>query len=152
MNRIVIFTLVTLFIVTISSAQQKMNREKIQLLKTSYLTNALNLTPAEAEKFWPVYNLYTDEIQDLRRETQADLNKNSITKNGIENISEESAEEILDNFIALEKNIAAKKIEMILELKNVLSAKKILLLQKAERDFNQRILQEYGQRKRMQGQ
>jgi len=40
--------------------------EKIQALKIAYITQKLKLTPAEAEKFWPVYNQYTDEIKTLR--------------------------------------------------------------------------------------
>ena len=40
--------------------------EKIQALKIAYITQKLKLTPAEAEKFWPVYNQYTDGIKTLR--------------------------------------------------------------------------------------
>ena len=152
MKKIIIFTLLVLFIGALgSSAQQRMNREKIALLKTSYITDALNLSSSEAEKFWPIYNLYTDNIQELKRKLQ---NNFLDTSNGgsIETISEDKAKEILTEFMLLEKKISKTKIEMILELEKVLSAKKIVLLQEAERDFNRRILQEYGQRKRMQGQ
>lgn len=41
-------------------------QEKIQALKIAYITQRLKLAPAEAEKFWPVYNQYNDEIRALR--------------------------------------------------------------------------------------
>ncbi len=41
-------------------------QEKIQALKIAFITQKLKLTPAEAEKFWPVYNQYNSEIKTLR--------------------------------------------------------------------------------------
>jgi hypothetical protein len=41
-------------------------QEKIQALKIAFITQKLKLTPAEAEKFWPVYNQYNNEIKTLR--------------------------------------------------------------------------------------
>ncbi len=45
-------------------------QEKIQALKIAYITQKLKLTPAEAEKFWPVYNQYNNEIRTLRINNQ----------------------------------------------------------------------------------
>ncbi len=58
MKNILLILVVFVFTTTTVEAQ-KMNRERIKLLKISYITDAINLTPTEAEKFWPVYNLYT---------------------------------------------------------------------------------------------
>ncbi len=40
--------------------------EKIQALKTAFITQKLQLTPDEAQKFWPVYNQYENEIRNLQ--------------------------------------------------------------------------------------
>lgn len=144
--------LYTLFFLTLSFAgfSQQMNREKIKLLKTSYITDALDLTPDEAEKFWPVYNLYTDRIQKSKFQLESQFFRDIRNSGGIDGISDEKANDILEASIELEKEITKDKVEMVNELKNVLPAKKILKLRKAERDFNKRVLQEYGKRKRMQ--
>lgn len=146
--------LYTLFLLIISFAgfSQQMNREKIKLLKTSYITDALDLTQDEAEKFWPVYNKYTDKMQKSKFQLESQIFKNIRNSGGIDSISEEEAGKILEASIALEKEISSDKVEMMNALKKVLPAKKIIKLQKAERDFNRRVLQEYGKRKRMQGQ
>lgn len=146
--------LYTLFLLIISFAgfSQQMNREKIKLLKTSYITDALDLTQDEAEKFWPVYNKYTDKMQTSKFQLESQFFKNIRNSGGIDSISEEEASKILEASIALEKEISSDKVEMMNALKKVLPAKKIIKLQKAERDFNRRVLQEYGKRKRMQGQ
>jgi len=41
---------------------------RIEALKIGYLTKRLNLTPEEAQKFWPVYNNYTSEMRQVRME------------------------------------------------------------------------------------
>jgi hypothetical protein len=48
------------------SAQNGQRAEKVQELKIAFITQRLQLTPTEAEKFWPVYNSYENEIKQLR--------------------------------------------------------------------------------------
>jgi hypothetical protein len=54
--------------VSFAYAQQENGQrsEKIQALKIAFITQRLHLTSSEAEKFWPVYNEYTNEIRSLR--------------------------------------------------------------------------------------
>jgi hypothetical protein len=42
--------------------------EKLQALKIAWLTKKLDLSPEEAQRFWPVYNKYTEEIRGIRQE------------------------------------------------------------------------------------
>lgn len=55
------------------SAQNGQNAEKIQALKIAFITQKLQLTSSEAEKFWPVYNNYENEIRQLRSRHNADV-------------------------------------------------------------------------------
>jgi hypothetical protein len=144
--------LITVFLFINYITAQKMNRQKINMLKTYYITDAINLTPKEAEKFWPVYNLYSDNIQNSRISLEGGLIREVLSKGGIDNVTDIQAEKYVAKLLQLEQDISSNKIKMIKELSKIISAKKILKLQKAERDFNRRILQEYGKRKRMQGQ
>ena len=149
-NALLILTI--LMFATGSADAQKMNRTKMKLLKTSYITDAINLSPTEAEKFWPVYNLYTDNIQQLKRSLDVEIRQAINLAGGIENISESDAKNTLDHMLTLEQQIGDNKIKLITELSKIISAKKIVTLQKAEKDFNRQILQEFGRRNRMQGQ
>ncbi|MEN9570850.1 MAG: hypothetical protein RL172_2081 [Bacteroidota bacterium] len=38
------------------------NREDIEALKVAFISKELELTPEEAQKFWPVYNQYSKEV------------------------------------------------------------------------------------------
>jgi hypothetical protein len=43
---------------------------RVEALKIAYLTKKLNLSPEEAQKFWPIYNKYSDEIRKVRIESR----------------------------------------------------------------------------------
>ena len=50
----------------------KQQREKLELFKIQFITKKLDLTPAEAEKFWPLYNEQKDASQRLMQEKKED--------------------------------------------------------------------------------
>lgn len=43
------------------------NLEKIKALKIAFITQKLNLSAEEAEKFWPIYNQYEREVRGINR-------------------------------------------------------------------------------------
>jgi len=63
---ILIFTTIT----GLSKAQEEQPSEKkladIEALKVAFISKELELTPDEAQKFWPVYNQYSKEIKATR--------------------------------------------------------------------------------------
>lgn len=47
--------------------------KNIQALKVAFITRQLNLTADEAQKFWPVYNTYSDAVKKIRLEQKQDV-------------------------------------------------------------------------------
>jgi hypothetical protein len=64
------FTLVVFFMICSFTGfgQQESNVDagRLQAYKIAYLTKRLNLTPQEAQRFWPIYNKYQEEIRNTR--------------------------------------------------------------------------------------
>jgi hypothetical protein len=148
-----IITLFVLFLLSINLLQaQQMQRQRIKAIKTSYITNALNLSPKEAEQFWPVYNLYIRRIKELKMDAELSFQKQVRLAGGIDYMTNNQAKKLIENSLKIEQEVTDAKISMIKELATIISAKKILLLKKTERNFNRRMLQELGKRRRMQGQ
>ncbi len=52
--------------------------EKIQSLKIAFITQKLQLTTDEAEKFWPIYNQYDNEIRNLNKNAPAIENEEKL--------------------------------------------------------------------------
>ncbi len=126
----ILFVLAIIMLATNSVEAQKMNRQKIKLLKTSFITDALNLTPQEAEKFWPVYNLYTDKIQSLKRSLDVEIQHTIKLSGGIDNMSETEAKNTLDQMLQFEQQIGDNKTKRIKELSKIISSKKIINFKK----------------------
>src|ERR1700744_3541652 len=51
-----------------AQAQQggQSQRDKIEALRIAFISQQLNLSPAEAQRFWPVYNGYRNESEALQ--------------------------------------------------------------------------------------
>jgi len=46
--------------------------DRVEVIKMAYITHELNLTPQEAQNFWPVYNNYVNEIKQARNQNPND--------------------------------------------------------------------------------
>ena len=57
-----------LFAFSLSTFSQ--NGGKLEAYKIAYLTNKLSLTPQEAQRFWPIYNQYENELRAVRIESR----------------------------------------------------------------------------------
>ena len=53
-----------------SQEEDKKDGGRIEALKIAFLTRKLNLSTEEAQKFWPVYNKYADEIRKVQIEAR----------------------------------------------------------------------------------
>lgn len=113
------------------------NMEKFKSMKISYLTEKLELTPAEAEKFWPVYNQHEIARNDLsqkRRMRSKELASQETT------ISDKEAEEIIDQHIRLRQEALQLDVEFHNKLKTILGPKKVMQLYMAENQFREEML------------
>lgn len=59
-------------LLSLNAQQEGGNENAIESLKIAFLTKQLDLTPEEAQKFWPVYNQYTMELKKMRKEHTGD--------------------------------------------------------------------------------
>ncbi len=115
------------------------NREKIEALKVSYLTEKMNLTPEEAQKFWPVYNQYKADMKTLKKDKHASATG---SKESFETMSDSEITAWVDQkFITDQKALDLKK-KYHAEFKKVLPIKKVALLYKAEDQFKSELLQQ----------
>ena len=119
---------------------KKQSREKIRALKIAYITDKLDLSEGEAEKFWPIYNKYDAILMKLRVEERYKLKRSISEKGGLETLSENDADAITKKMISLEKEMYETKKAFFISLRKVISSKKIIQLQMAEREFNRTML------------
>lgn len=134
-------TLLLLLITCGVQAQSKEKTEKIKAYKTAYFTEQLALTPQEAEKFWPVFNLFSEEMRTLKRRERKEL-MNKVDTLG-NSITDAQANVLIDKKIDFSRKRLALEEKLVRDLGAFFSAKKILLVFKAEEDFRRKLLERY---------
>lgn len=125
---------------TIFYGQRRPDRDKIKSLKVAFLTERLDLNSAEAQAFWPVYNEYQDSKEALRKKERTQIRGKIKDADAL---SEKQAQDLLDKYISFENEEEALENDFLKEISTVISAKKTILLMKAEEDFKRRLIQQY---------
>ncbi len=112
-------------------------REKIESQRIAFITQKLNLSPEEATKFWPVYNQYKDALKDMRDELE---------RPDLMTITDDEAKAIIDKHLQQEQKRLDLKRKLFADLQKVISDRKIIMLQMAEREFNRELLRRVNAR------
>ncbi|MCF8274352.1 MAG: sensor of ECF-type sigma factor [Flavobacteriaceae bacterium] len=118
------------------------NRDKIKTLKIAYITEKLDLTKKEAQQFWPIYNAFEEENYKLKSRAYEDR-KNI----NFETLKEDEAILLLKKMRAFDAKRKTLKEHFIDDLSKIISAKKIILLEKVEDDFKHKMFEEFKNRR-----
>lgn len=110
-----ILIILTGFAATLKAQQRG---EKIESIKVAYLSEKLNLDPKTAERFWPLYNQYDDEMRVVLQESKR-ANENR------------DADEILDQ----EQKALDIKRKYSAQFLKVISNEQLATLYRSEKEF-----------------
>lgn len=140
------FILVILFGVSfLVKAQSPEQMEKIEAARIALITERLELSPEQAERFWPIYREFTDQrrgiLQDLR-----DLRQQSAS----EGINEDERKSLLEKAHNLRQKELNLERDYSERLMRIISAQQLASLRKAETDFTRILLERLEQRKDQQ--
>jgi len=132
-------------LISASLTAQDDRKEKIKALKVAHITQELELTPKQAQEFWPIYNVFEskmDEIHNTERTMMRSL------KDNWEQLTESEAKNALNAILKADQDKNNAREKLIAQLKNTLSSKETLVLLKAENDFKRKLLKQLrGDRK-----
>ena len=144
----ILFPIIFLLVTSLSFSQGfKEKREKVKALKVAYITEQLELTTEEAQKFWPLYNALDDKQSELRHEKMRSI-LDRFKPGNVEKLSEKDATNSLAQMEKIEEDLFNLKKKFIKDLQSVISAKKIIKLKKAEEDFNRELLKQMREKRR----
>jgi len=128
MIRIIILGLLITSSITLQ-AQEKRDkvRERIESKKIAFLSDKLELTPEEAQGFWPVYNEFHKSMREARPHMRGERSE----------IDDVSASTMLDDMIINEQKAIDLKKEYVEKFKKIIGPKKTLLLLRYDRKFKE---------------
>ncbi|NEV94028.1 hypothetical protein G3567_07700 [Psychroflexus sp. YR1-1] len=140
MSKKTIFLILFTFIFSFYGKAQDTEGDKIEQLKIAFFTKELDLTASEAKRFWPVYNEHNNRYDKLRSEEWAQIKSRL---NTIKNLNQTEAEKLLEDYMAYKQARVDYRVDFVNDLKEVISAKQIMMLKKAEYDFHKKLLKQY---------
>lgn len=123
---------------------QQFDFEQFKSKKIAFITDKLNLTPKEAQQFWPVYNQFENErmeVQKKRRELDQKTHDESVKMTDKEIIL--TTRSIAQTF-KKEAELAESYNEKFLK---ILPPQKVLLLYRAENQFRAHMFDQYRKRR-----
>lgn len=108
----------------------KENKEKIEAAKIGFITNKLDLTPKQAQKFWPIYNEYSKKKFEIKKSMmqQRKLNKES-------GKDDKDWEKRLEIMAEMRKQELALEEEYKKKFLKVITAKQVFILYESEKEF-----------------
>ncbi len=144
MKKLLTTTFILLFAM-LAQAQDEETREKIEAARIAFITERLELTPDQAEKFWPLYREYTQKRQELQnefREVRGQVNKNDLT--------EEESKKLVELGLRFKDRESELQRTYSERLTRVITNRQLLQLRKTEDDFRRMLLQRLEKRREMQ--
>jgi hypothetical protein len=124
-------------------AMAKMKAERV-----SFLTEKLQLTVEEAEKFWPLYNEYLLKREDMMWGKREKMHRNFDPSS----LSEEEMTKMLNEILDQEVKLAQLKKDYFDKLKGVIPVKKVLTLHRVEQEFMNHMLNQIRENRNPGGQ
>ena len=115
--------ILSLFVIciSISTYAQPDRREKIKALKVSFITEKLDLTESEAQKFWPIYNTHEEKTSKIKHKELRSIGKK--IKENSSTLTDAESQVLLDKLVAAEKKLYEANSQLIVKLKTIISPK-----------------------------
>lgn len=139
MKKLIFTSLLMLLSTAILFAQRgrddkEAKHREIQAIKIGYITKKLNLTPEQAEDFWPIYNAFEKGNHELRMKFGKQYHKDN------PNASRREAIEYINADINYQEQKLTLKKELIQSLKGKITEQQLADLFIAEREFRAMLL------------
>jgi hypothetical protein len=114
--------------------------DRIRAYKTAFITDELELTPDEAERFWPVYNKYQDQIDAMRKKERKEIFSKA---RKLDELTDEEANALIDKGMVYAREQVDLRSQMVDELRGVISPKKVIKLRRVEESFKREMLKRF---------
>jgi len=146
-TRIILSTLAAVLAINISYAQSANNKresrmERIEVQKTAYITQKVELTPSEAQQFWPLHNEFESKMRNLRKGDPEEGMPGMQRKVDVAAMSDKDLKQLFEDRFNTEQAVLNLKKEYHNKYLSILSPQKVAKLYDAERSFKRELLKQ----------
>ena len=122
-----------LFLLGSGTGYAQQGRDKVEALRVAFISKKLELSNAESEKFWPIYNEYNDKVRAIRKNLRQSYRAKA------ETMTDKDAEELYA--LELQSRQAETDVhkQYAEKIRNIIGAKKLAKLRIAEEEFKREV-------------
>lgn len=145
-NRIARLSLLLVMLMPVALFAQN-RKDKIETMHIAYLSQRLDLTPSEAEKFWPIYNEYRAEQDKLRKERMDNM-QTVRRAGGIDSMSDADVQKIINIETGIETQQLELRKDYVVKFQQAIPLRKVAKFFVAEDEFKRFLLNQLKRRDR----
>lgn len=119
--------------------EDKYTKEKLETARIAFITSRLDLTPDQAQKFWPVFNQFSEVRETKLKEIS------SLMRTNDESLSEVEAKSRVEKKFKLQRELITQEEKFVDHLTGIIDYNQILKLNGLNREFARHV---YQRRKR----
>lgn len=142
-RKLLIFLLHGLFLIYVQAGFGQ-TLQKIQAEKIAFFTEQMNLAPAEATVFWPVYNEYQEKKHELNKQ------KNSVLiyfKANQSRLSEAEVRKLTERYVGYQQEEAELLKTYTDRFKEILPVEKVLQIYITEAEFRKYLIEQIREKR-----
>ncbi len=128
-------------VLLISTMSYGQNQDKIESFKVAFITQRLNLSSEEAQKFWPIFNALQANLKSIKQSSR--------NQKPIADMSDDEASRFIKESLDAEQKELTAKQTAYNKFKGVIPARKIAQLRQVEREFKEEMLKKLQERRQM---
>lgn len=132
-----------LFVFSSISAQdaerREQVREKMKAQRAAYITQKLELTEVEAQKFWPIFNQFDSERRAILEDRKIDISGK---------MTEKEAETAIDDYFTNKNKEMELQKKYVSKFKTVLPTSKVALLLTIQKEFSKEVMENMRDRRK----
>ena len=139
MKHIIALAILSCLCINVAFAQSG-PEARIKTFRKQFFEKELQLSEAEAEKFWPLYDAMKEEEKDLKKSMRAGQKPELMSDDEVEKY-------ILNSFELEEKQISLKR-KYFEKYKDVLPIRKVAMISRTEKEFKKALVRRLRGRNR----
>lgn len=114
-------------------------KDRVKAQRAAFITQQLNLSETEAQNFWPIYNSYQAEMQQVR--SAMDIKPKA-------DLTDKEAEDMMNSILdARTKEVEVQR-KYIQKFKSAIPPRKIAMLFRSEKEFKEKVISNIKERRR----
>ncbi len=140
-----IITLLLLLLAIRAFPQSQEVLDKIESAKIALITQRLELSPEQAERFWPIYREYSEKQREIHQDFQQ-LKRNYRPNTA----TEEESKALIDRGLEIKEQMISLDKQYSERMLNVINNRQLLKLREAENDFRQQLMRRLKEQRERQ--